>query len=316
MKKIIQIPKLIAISVCAVAAVILIVIICINIANRAGGTSLRQGELFFLNSTYTELESETRNIRYKDKADLCLNTLKALIKGPEKKSLKAILSSKTTLLQIDMADEENIVVDFSKEFLTGVSEQDVLSIYAVAKTLCSIDGINSVKVLVEGNEITIDPDGVIGYLTAEDINLAGDINRGEIHEITLYFTKEDTGMLHSEKREVEITDQLPLAQHVVSELIKGPENEEFQGCISDSSTLIGVSISENKCYVDFKNNFLSKNNGSPKHNKSVIYSIVNSLCELENIAQVQFLFEGKKIDAFGDIPLDKLLLPDYELIAG
>ena len=117
-----------------------------------------------------------------------------------------------------------------------------------------------------------------GYLTADDINLTGDINRGEIHEVTLYFTREDTGMLHSEKREVEISDQLPLAQHVVSELIKGPQNEELQGCISDASTLIGVSISENKCYVDFKNNFLNKNNGSPKHNKLVVYSIVNDLC--------------------------------------
>ncbi len=313
MKRIIRIPRLIISCICVALVIVLIIIAAVRVANRASGKAVRECELFFLNSSRTELECEVRRIRYKDKAELCVNTINALIKGPEKNSLKPILSGKTKFLQIDMADDENIITNFSAEFLTGDSKRDVLSVYAVVKTLCSIGGINSVKILVEGNDIYTEQGDIIGYLTSEDINLASDVNRAELHEVTLYFTKKDTNVLYPEKREVKITDQLPLAQHVVGELINGPNDESLMPCLAKDSNMIGVSISGDKCYVDFTENFVGKNNGSPDHNRLVIYSIVNSLCELDTIAEVQLLFEGKKIEAFGDIPLGSLIEADFSL---
>lgn len=314
MKKMIRIPNMIIASLCVVLGIVLAIILITSIVSKTSGKSVHKCELFFLNSSQTELESETRQIKYKDKADLCINTIHALIKGPEKNALKPILSSKTKFLQLDMKDDENIVANFSKEFVTGEDKRDILSIYAVTKTLCSIGGINSVKITVEGNDILLDNNDAMGYLTAADINLSGDINRSEIHNITLYFTKEDTNMLYPETREVRITDQLPLAQHVIKELINGPADSTLRSCLSKDTDLIGVSISGDKCYVDFKENFISKNSGSPDHNRLVIYSIVNSLCKLDTIVQVQLLFEGKKQETFGDISLLRLLEPDYNLV--
>ena len=314
MNKIIRIPKLIVSIVCVLAVVAVIILAALGISNNASATMKRECGLFFLNSTRTELESEMRELRYKDKADLCIKAIEALKKGPEKNSLKPIIDAKTEFLSIDMADNENIVANFSKEFLTGERKRDILSVYAVAKTLCSIDGINSVKVVVENNEITTEEGSPIGYLTSEDINLASDINQAELHEVTLYFTKAGTNKLYPEKREIQITDQLPLAQHVVRELIRGPQNPQLMSCLSEDTGLIGANISANKCYVDFRDNFAGKNSGSPEHERLVIYSIVNSLSELDSVGQVQFLFEGKKTEKFGDITVEGLLETDYELI--
>ena len=87
-------------------------------------------------------------------------------------------------------------------------------------------------------------------------------------------------------------------------------------CVSNSSTLLSVTISDNKCYVDFKNGFLSKNSGSTEHKLLTIYSIVNSLTELDSVGRVQFLIDGKRVDAFGDIKLNGLFERNEELIDG
>ena len=129
MKRIVRIPRLIVSVVCVLAAITIIIFVAISISNNAAATMKRECELFFLNSTRTELESELRELKYKDKADLCIKTIEALKKGPEKNSLKPIIDARTEFLSIDMADNENIVANFSKEFLTGERERDIRYIH-------------------------------------------------------------------------------------------------------------------------------------------------------------------------------------------
>lgn len=316
MKRTINIPKLIITIVLLLLVVGILVFSISYIADMFGNGNRRECELYFLNSEQTSLEVEKREVRYKDDADLYIKVIDELIKGPNTVRVKPILNGKVKFLTIDMNDGANIITNFSTEFLCGDTSKDMLRVYSVVKTLCSLNSINSVKVLVDGKEI-LSPDGnVIGSLTTTDIKLTDEVNEGEIHDVTLYFTKDNTNKLYPEKRSIKITDQRPLAQHVVQELINGPKTEGLLSCVSNSSTLLSVTISDNKCYVDFKNGFLSKNSGSTEHKLLTIYSIVNSLTELDSVGRVQFLIDGKRVDAFGDIKLNGLFERNEELIDG
>ena len=55
--------------------------------------------------------------------------------------------------------------------------------------------------------------------------------------------------------------------------------------------------------MNFKSGFVEKNSGDTVNEKLVIYSVVDSLCFLDNVHCVQFLVDGKKVDTFGDIDL-------------
>ena len=45
-----------------------------------------------------------------------------------------------------------------------------------------------------------------------------------------------------------------------------------------------------------------------------LYSIVNSLCEIEDVTKVQFLIEGEKLDSYRNvIDLSKPVEPNYDI---
>lgn len=48
----------------------------------------------------------------------------------------------------------------------------------------------------------------------------------------------------------------------------------------------------------------------------VIYSIVNSLTELQMLARVQFYMDGKRVDNFGSVEIDDYIERNTSIIAG
>ena len=89
-----------------------------------------------------------------------------------------------------------------------------------------------------------------------------------------------------------------LAKHVVQELIKGPLNEEYNSSIPKEPKLRQLEIKDGICYVDFNKAFVTKHPGGDLNEKLTIYSIVNTLTELNEINSVQFLIDGEKVNEY------------------
>ena len=85
--------------------------------------------------------------------------------------------------------------------------------------------------------------------------------------------------------------------------------------LSKKTVLLSVNVEGNNCFLNFKSSFLTENDGSPEHERLVIYSIVNSLTELESIARVQFLMDGRRVDSFGSVGIKDYISRDETLIA-
>lgn len=266
----------------------------------------RECDLYFLNESESTLVAETRMIKYRDVYGLRKAVIEELISGPDTNRNKAVLNKKTKLLSIEMANTSELVADFNYRFMSGDAAKDTLAAYAVIKTLCGLEGVERVKVTVEKNDIPDSEGKPIGFLADEDINLSTDTNTSETREITLYFADKNTNKLVPELRTIKATDQLPLAQYVITELIHGTENENYNNVLDPETILIGVNITDNICFVNFRSNFISRNTGSKEEELLTVYSVVNSLTELDSIGRVQFLIDGKKIETFGEIPMDGL----------
>ena len=296
---------------CGLIATVLIMSVTIILITRDMGMLRTSCELYFMNEAETSIESEIREIKHSDPNRLPENVIIQLMRGPEEKRHKRLISKDTKLLHM-INEEGRISVDLSSEFLNSNSARNMQAVYSIVKSLCSIDGVTSVRVTVRGEGIPTTDGKTLGYLTAEDINLSTDVNTSETNEITLYIAKRDGNKLYKTSRTVRVADQQPLEYYIVSGLIKGPSEKGYEPVINKKTELISVDTEEDICFVNLGSDFVERNNGEKA--QLAVYSIVNSLTELESINRVQFLIEGKKVHKFGNMDIFGIYERNSEII--
>lgn len=295
-------------------AVLASVLITISFCTRDYGKSKYKAELYFYNEKRTAIESETRTVRYTDRKSMLEEIVWALTKGPESTRMGRVIPDNVKLLNIEGAGTGDLVVNFSREFSSGDEKNDILSVYSVVKSLCTVRGVNSVKVVCEGADIILEDGSIVGYLRDQDINLSTDTVNTDLREVTLYFPLHSGAMLGREVRSIRVTDQQPLAQYIINELIKGPQNDTLYASLNKDTALHSVEISGGICFVNFKANFIEKNTGTAEQEKLTVFSIVDSLTELDNIDRVQFLIDGKRVSDFGNINISDWFGRDENII--
>lgn len=272
------------------------------------------GQLYFFNETATAIVAEDREIKYRDGEDLVKSVIEELKKRPENVKYMRTIERKAELLSVEGIGTESLTVNFSDKFVTEDKTKNLLAVYAVVKSLCGIDGIERVKVVIDGKDIATSDGSIIGYLTNQDINLSGDTYNSEMREVTLYFPDKSGEKLVKETRSIKVTDQQPIAQYIINELIKGPENEDLSPAVSEDTVLLSVETSDNICFVNFKASFIDKNSGTAQKEKMAVYAIVDSLTELGSIKRVQLLMDGKRVDNFGNINIGSMFGRDDSVI--
>lgn len=140
--------------------------------------------------------------------------------------------------------------------------------------------------------------------------------------IRLYFANEDNTKLKMEIRYIETADAKKstsnLASIIVNELIKGPSDETaFKRTIPAEAKLrTPVSINGKVATVDMSKEFKTKHPGGKDAERMTIYSIVNSLTELEEIQKVKFTIAGNvQKEYMGNFQFNSLFPRSTQLIS-
>ncbi len=224
------------------------------------------------------------------------------------------LSDGTTLNSVTIRDDI-AVIDFSEEFSKKDDLKQTLAPVAVAKTLCSLDFISGVQILVDGQE-AIGTDGKpLGIIYESDLV----INKGEPTQapkttLVLYFSDENAEYLVAERRNIEIASGDTIEKAVVNELIKGPTEAGRAKTIPQETKLLSIETKNNVCFVNLSKEFVDKHPGGSTGERLTIYSIVNSLTELGTIDKVQFLIEGEKREEYIHMVLNEPIVRNKTII--
>ncbi len=257
--------------------------------------------LYFFNRDKSALAAAEKEIPSPGSEELYKNIAEALIKGPADKKYNPIMDKTVKLNRIEK-NGDRLCIDFSQEYKSA----GPLTSYAVIKTYCQLNDISAVKITAGGEDVN-----AYGYINGDDINLESDDDCAT--GITLYFADSSKTKLIKEFRKINITDTQPVEQYIINELLKGPKNKGNTKLLSSDTGVLSVETTDGTCYVNFKKDFITKNASSPDTEKLVIYSIVNSLTERDNIANVQFLIDGKKTDKFGGTDISELFYRNDKL---
>lgn len=119
--------------------------------------------------------------------------------------------------------------------------------------------------------------------------------------VSLYFPDKETNMLKPEARLVNIKEIMQSPYNVLVELlISGPKNDKLKGIIPDNTKLLNSSLQGECLTLDFSSELLSYSKDDSKAKDNLIYSIVNTVTELNEVNKVKFLINGQTNDEFKD----------------
>ena len=158
-------------------------------------------------------------------------------------------------------------------------------------------------------------DKTVTAMKASDFisGLRGDLADKNKDDFKLYFANKKATKLKEYNLKNASYSGKSKEQFIVEQLIRGPQKEKYTATLTSDTELISVATAGNICYVDFGDNFLTEQ--STVSNKLVIYSIVNSLLELDNIHKVQISVEGDSaLKYHDDISLAEPFIRNLDLV--
>ncbi len=266
-------------------------------SNANGDNVENSASVYYISLAGSELVAETVTLPDVSRKKQLSFLITQLITPPAGKI--SPLNDGTKLLSAFMRDDV-AVVDFSAAFVKKDDLKQTLAPVAVAKTLCSLDFVSGVQILVEGKE-ALGADGKpLGIIRESDlvINKGSEPSLEPETTLLLYFSDENSEYLVPERRYVDISGGDPIEKRIVEELIKGPAEMGHVKTIPSEVKLLSIETKDNVCFVNLSKDFIDKHSGGTTGEKLTVFSIVNSLTELGTIDRVQFLIEGEKREEF------------------
>ena len=266
--------------------------------------------VYYVNTAETKVEVHDQYLNTKTPEEQLEETMTFLSTTPEKLEYKAPFDMGFQVLDYDVEDGK-LVINVDKAYSELSVTTEVLVRAAVVRTLTQLSNVKYVTITVEGSQLYDNAGELVGWMNAEQFinNDGNEINTYELVKVKLYFANADGDKLIAAYREKHYSTNTPLERFVVEELIAGPSGqiEGLYSVINPETKIINILTKDGICYVNLDSSFLTVvNNVSTE---VAVYSIVNSLVELDNINKVQILVNGEVPSTFSSSTFERNL--DY-----
>ena len=266
--------------------------------------------VYYVNTAETKVEVHDQYLNTKTPEEQLEETMTFLSTTPEKLEYKAPFDMGFQVLDYDVEDGK-LVINVDKAYSELSVTTEVLVRAAVVRTLTQLSNVKYVTITVEGSQLYDNAGELVGWMNAEQFinNDGNEINTYELVKVKLYFANADGDKLIAAYREKHYSTNTPLERWVVEVVIAGPSGqiEGLYPVINPETKIINILTKDGICYVNLDSSFLTVvNNVSTE---VAVYSIVNSLVELDNINKVQILVNGEVPSTFSNSTFERNL--DY-----
>lgn len=251
-------------------------------------------QVYYISNSETKVEIHEHEMVADSRREQLDELIECLSAMPEKLEYKAPLAMGFQVLSVELK-EGRVLLDVDAAYKNMPATTEVLVRAALVNTLTQIPEVNYVGITVEGNQLFDSAGELVGLMNADQFihNDGNEINTYELTRVKLYFANEDGDKLIAAYREKHYSTNTPLERFVVEELIAGPSGQVagIYPSVNPDTKILSVMTKDGICYVNLDASFLTVvNNVSTE---VAIYSIVNSLVELNNINKVQILINGE-----------------------
>lgn len=275
--------------------------------------------IYYTNNTADELiykatKIKTDNIETIDLIQILLD--KMFNSNLEENSYYSVKPNDVEVKSINLKDGV-VTIDFNSEYLKMTNVREIIFRAGVVLTLIQAPNVTGVSFTVENTPITNNSNEPIGVMSKDlfvNVLLNDEGMLKQTTELRVYFANKDNTKLVSVPYVFSIDNSsVSMEEYLITKLIEGPNsiaNQQTQKpdidlssvnpTLSPDVTLISVVTTDKTCYVNFGENFLEQQ--LKISDELMLYSVVNTLCQLPYVSSVQFLIEGKK-----DVKLHKTI---------
>ena len=276
---------------------VVFVIICIfligafSIMISSKNENLKNISIYYYDKLTNNLVSEDKYLDTQ-KDEFINNLFDEMKIQPKLANLKPIIPTDLQLIGYSI-DNNTLNINISNEYYSMSNVEQLVFRAGFVLTVTELDFVSNIRILVEDKPLVFGNNSEL--LNSSNIILNPFIlpDKIEQEQVSLYFANEEN-MLIEETRNIEFKQNKSMELYIVEELINGPKIEGNIKTIPEETKIRNIKTEDNICYVDLSIDFITKLGNNQEKEKLAIYSIVNSLTNLDNINKVQFLIDGEK----------------------
>ena len=197
---------------------------------------------------------------------------------------------------LDWSVEDGVLyLDLSEEFERLTNIRLTEAEYCIVMTVTQFDAVDALVLTVGGKTL---PGAGSHMLTAQDVILVGEIRDPILVTLQLFFPLADGSGIAIEARECEVEDVTATAraEAVLAGLVNGPAGSDMAPFLSGATKLEIESISNGLCIVDLDSETMELICTPMERYELSLYSIVDSLAQLEEIDSVSFTLNHQPIE--------------------
>lgn len=205
---------------------------------------------------------------------------------------RGILPKGVKVLRYELKNSR-LAIYFNDQYREMNKNTEVLLRAAYVQTLAQIEGVEFITFYVDEVPLKNDAGNAVGLMRPDDFiqNTGSSIESYQTTNLTLYFSdKEGKHLKETEKNNVKYNANTSIEKLVVEQLLKGTSSSGSQSTIPSTTKILGVSVKEKICYVNFDSKFAQESLDLDP--EVTIYSIVNSIIINGNVTKVQILVDG------------------------
>lgn len=200
-----------------------------------------------------------------------------------------------------------VSVDLSREYEQLVGVERTIADYCITLSLMQLDGIYAVRLTVNG----LLPEGrTNGVYTSAEVLLTSPEDIVRTVKVTLYFPT-GSGTLTGEERRLTVYEGETVAQAVVKALAERPM-DSYAGSeqlLPEGFAALDTKVEDGTCYLNLAGSVTALLPEDSTDQERMIQGLVDSLCSLEDVSQVQLMVDGEYQMMLGCVPISRPLLP-------
>lgn len=270
--------------------------------------------IYYLDTEEVQLVEESCEIKNKTPEGRIKEVLALLQETPDTIGYKSVFISKVDVLDWELKTTK-LDLYFNAAYASLDTTSEVLLRAAVVQSLVQVPGVSYVRFYVDGTPLTDRKGNAVGYMRGEDFvqNTGSSLHSYQTADLKLYFANSTGDSLVPEQVSVRYNSNMSIEKLIVEQLVKGPSGSDNRPVIPAEAKVLGVSVKDRICYVNFDEGFL--NIAEQVNPKVTIYSLVNSIVEGGEAVEVQILVNGETNITYQEtVDLSKPLSEDRELI--
>lgn len=249
-------------------------------------------QIYYLNMDMSKIVAEEYDSTGAEDEKLVEELLAKLQSAPDSSKLRQTIPSNVKINSFKK-NGAYLYIDFSEEYKALKPEEEILIRAAIVKTLVQTSPSSLIAFTINSEPLLAHDGTLVGSMHEDSFveNPGKQINSSVETTLTLYFANKDGTKLVKETRTVHYSTNISMEKLIMEQLIEGPKKSGTMSTVPSGTKLISVSVVDGVCYLNLSDSF--KNNQNAEVNEEIVlYSIVNSLTELQGVSQVQISING------------------------